>query len=147
MSPRTKQTARKSTGSRAPRKQLGTIAAKRASQDLAAKRSRTTIKPPSFPQEGGLQDVDDYAHDSGGSSTERLCDLARNNTLNTLSYIEHLTAEIAGLKTQMADAPGQLSGLDEVQALRNEVRRLREENGQLYSEITTLRNAMWGGQR
>ncbi|KIP05300.1 hypothetical protein PHLGIDRAFT_161255 [Phlebiopsis gigantea 11061_1 CR5-6] len=53
---------------------------------------------------------------------------------------EAMYLEIQALKSQLAEEPGQISGLNEVHALRSEVLRLREENNRLSSENTALRN-------
>lgn len=71
---------------------------------------------------------------------EKLYELARNNAIDTVSYIDQMYLEIQALKSQLAEEPGQISGLNEVQALRSEVLRLREENNRLLSENKALRN-------
>ena len=66
--PRTKQTARKSTGSQAPRKTLANAAAKRPAQDAAARRSKhTAVKTTPF-HEGGFRDGDN-TYGSGSKET------------------------------------------------------------------------------
>ena len=70
---------------------------------------------------------------------EKLYELARNNAIDTVAYIDQMYLEIQDLKSQLAKEPGQISGPEEVQVLRNEVLRLREENSRLASENAALR--------
>ncbi|GJE91723.1 hypothetical protein PsYK624_078730 [Phanerochaete sordida] len=167
---RTKQTARKSTGSKAPRKALSSTSRKVVAPTLAGdpaaavpkKRKRAAPKakaeangaadgaagagaqgPPAWP--GGFggppQANGPPTLFPGLLALARVCEEAQGAHAAMHALLQSLGAQVAALQAEY-DASGA-----EAAQLRAEVARLRQTNEQLYSENVALRQQAWGSGR